>query len=501
MQQHCTELTQKLLNSIDKEYNVVDMGAVVDVITALEKTTITKEVLESTRLGKHINELRRQTTNDALAKRAKDLVRRWREMVLPPTNSSSQVAGGVATVQGINGTKPQSPGVRVIPRSRSPPGNKIFKPQSPLLRDGAPLKVLSPALSLTSDQSRSPNPTPTKHLPASLPQNHRLNQPISPKLSTTSHNPSLDAVPRTHSSNKRLRKDEPTDTITPLSSKDDHNVKKQRINGENVNINVNTNSQVPSPLPINSSVDVIINTDDNSVDIGGGPKKRGRKKGSKSVKNQQQQQDRVKEKLASISRNPKLKTTQELLADLQARGSTVTGAGTCRTVNEPPTTEEILRCDADEVPYPRNNRVKLTNSGKKNGDDGESVDDDNFDKITYHDPTVEEILAKLPPLDHDSIRWSDDEEPASPVKRDINDDDVDRLHDHCVEGLNGNYQFGVRHSEGKDADDACDIKRISGIYRRRSTDTDREFREWHEMLARPSYDGQILHILPYVIID
>ena len=29
-----------------KKFQVVDMGAVVDVITALEKTTITKEVLE-----------------------------------------------------------------------------------------------------------------------------------------------------------------------------------------------------------------------------------------------------------------------------------------------------------------------------------------------------------------------------------------------------------------------------------------------------------------------
>ncbi|XP_063975133.1 mediator of RNA polymerase II transcription subunit 26 isoform X2 [Diachasmimorpha longicaudata] len=475
------------------------MGAVVDVITALEKTTITKEVLEITRLGKHINELRRQTTNDALAKRAKDLVRRWREMVLPPTNSSAQVAGGVAAVHGINGIKPQSPGVRGIHRPRSPLGSKNFKPQSPLLRDGAPFKVLSPALSLASDQSRSPNLPPTKHLPASLSQNHRLNQPNSPKLSTTSHNPSLDAVPRTHSSNKRLRKDEPIDT----SSKDDHIHKKQRINGESVNININTNSQVPSPMPINSSVDVITPPDDSSVDIGGGPKKRGRKKGSKSLKNQQQQQDRVKEKLASISRNPKLKTTQELLADLQARGSTVTAAGTCRTVIEPPTTEEILRGDGNDISYSHNNRAKLTNSGKKNGGDGgESIDNEKFDKPPSHDLTVEEILAKLPPLDHDSIRWSDDEEPASPVKRDIHDEDVDRLHNRCVEGLNGNYQLNLVQSEGKDAaDDDCDIKRISGIYRHRSSEPGREFREWHEMLARPSYDGQILHILPYVIID
>ncbi|XP_011311222.1 mediator of RNA polymerase II transcription subunit 26 [Fopius arisanus] len=483
MQQHCTELTQKLLNSIDKEYNVVDMGAVVDVITALEKTTITKEVLESTRLGKHINELRRQTTNDALAKRAKDLVRRWREMVLPPTNSSSQVPAPVAGVQGINGTKPQSPGVRILPKSRSPPGSRIFKPQSPLLRDGTALKVLSPALSLTSEQSRSPNPTPPKH------HNHRLNQTISPKLSATSQNPSLDAVPRTHSSNKRLRKDD-TDVLSP--TKDEHTIKKARINGESINTNITDNSQVPSPSPIDPGVDSLI-PDDSSLDTGVGPKKRGRKKGSKSMKSQQQQQDRVKEKLASISRNPKLKTTQELLADLQARGST--GAGTCTRATEPPTTEEILR-GSEDVTYTRNNRNKLTNLGKKNGDDVDGVEDNHLDG-GQRDLTVEEILAKLPPINHDTIRWSDDEEPDSPAKRDVNQDDVDRLHQQCVEGLNGNYQIRV-NSQGRD--DACDIKRISN-FRRRSNDPDREFKEWHEMLARPSYDGQILHILPYVIID
>lgn len=59
------------------------MADVLQVLTALEGIQITKELLESTRLGKHINHLRRKTTNESLARRAKNLLRKWREEVLP----------------------------------------------------------------------------------------------------------------------------------------------------------------------------------------------------------------------------------------------------------------------------------------------------------------------------------------------------------------------------------------------------------------------------------
>lgn len=57
------------------------MEAVLSVICALEGTTITKEQLEATRLAKYINQLRRRTKNDQLARRAKSLLKKWREMV------------------------------------------------------------------------------------------------------------------------------------------------------------------------------------------------------------------------------------------------------------------------------------------------------------------------------------------------------------------------------------------------------------------------------------
>lgn len=39
--------------------------------------------LQVTRLGKYINHLRRKTNNGSLARRLKNLLKRWREMIIP----------------------------------------------------------------------------------------------------------------------------------------------------------------------------------------------------------------------------------------------------------------------------------------------------------------------------------------------------------------------------------------------------------------------------------
>lgn len=79
------------------------MAHVLQVITALEGIQITKEQLESTRLGKHINHLRRMTKNESLARRAKNLLKKWREMVLPTANAA---AASLAPSNPINSMPP-----------------------------------------------------------------------------------------------------------------------------------------------------------------------------------------------------------------------------------------------------------------------------------------------------------------------------------------------------------------------------------------------------------
>lgn len=92
-------LTLQLQKSLDSNYDVVDMQTVLFVIQQLENTTITKEQLETTRLAKYINELRRRTSSETLARRAKNLLKKWRDSFmptfqqLPPPQTAPYAAG------------------------------------------------------------------------------------------------------------------------------------------------------------------------------------------------------------------------------------------------------------------------------------------------------------------------------------------------------------------------------------------------------------------------
>lgn len=381
------------------------------------------------------------------------------------------------------------------------------------------MQVSSPCLSLNSDQSRSPIVSPCKpHAPQ-----------VEAKVCSQNH--LQDAVPRTHSSNKRLRKDEPNKANEPAN-------KKQRLNGENVSSS-NTNSQVPSPTLKERNPELVepsLDTESNVV------KKRGRKKGSKSVKKTLSTEDSVKEKLASISRNPKLKTTQELLADLQARGSNLNANSLPSHSVNAPNIDDVLRTKnnvqvGNHLPgnqsYLSSQKGNIESNVKekhikvegnfsnapKKYHESDTPDEDTRDSVNFsennarlpQDLTVEEILAKLPPLDLKSIDWNDDyyekeSEDGDKIKE-VAEQDLERLHTECIEGLNGNFQPNLDSIPEKSiitetcSKDKVKFDGVVGLRRPLDSHKDEIFREWHEMLARPTFDGQILHILPYVIID
>lgn len=56
--------------------------------------------MQTTRLGRLVNEMRKKTKNDSLARRAKDLVRRWRDMVSKPSENGT---GGTGQGPGMQG--------------------------------------------------------------------------------------------------------------------------------------------------------------------------------------------------------------------------------------------------------------------------------------------------------------------------------------------------------------------------------------------------------------
>lgn len=586
MQNSPNEIKEQLLRALDKDNNVVDMAGVLDVITLLEKTQITKEALEKTRLGKLINELRKKTKNGELAKRAKELVRKWQKLIMPsaerPTTNGERTLGHPAPggYVAFSTVKPASPALtnhrlhHAVARASSP-----LAPNSPLSwhdsststspallnsghqgssRPNTPVvgtqkgRVTSPEGPSTSDHhhvvssasssSRSHGVNHTDHnfrrqvVSPSVSENdyhrpsrHKGSKPTSPIVAVTdkairsSHSLSVDNVAKTNAANKRLRKDDESaysDIVVPA--------KRACVDGKK-SLSV---AKVCSTKLANGIVDLVEKSNDSSsnhhpflnensqdhhenettkVPNESSNCKRDANKISKQHHRKEVASDSLKEKLATHARIPKVKTTAQLIEELKARNTNVTGPTLSPAFNATACANASLfgrrpvnnvlgsAADQDVTKSKTELMEKFLRSSADSGKEFDGSSCSQFDPAessprgsrsareaartttTSTAPAVpnvpdevEAILASLPVINKDEINWSEDDyepEEVEPKIEPVTDAAVNKLLTDEWEGMNGNM------------------------------DHEQKFKEWREVLSRRSYGGEPLHILPYVNTD
>lgn len=147
------EIKEQLLKALNGDNNVIDNKAVLEVISILETYPITRTTLEQTRIGKTVNDLRKKIKDEKLAKRAKQLVRSWKNIL----------DGTAPVVNGEKAVRPSHPAVAALQVSPAV-SPSLSRTQAPIIGRGT-----SPALARTpvTLASRSPALTGKPLTPAS----------------------------------------------------------------------------------------------------------------------------------------------------------------------------------------------------------------------------------------------------------------------------------------------------------------------------------------------
>lgn len=287
--------------------------------------------------------------------------------------------------------------------------------------------------------------------------------------------PKVESVPKTHVANKRLRKT----VVAPLSPPafGEPPAKASKVNGtmfvekhdsppsardsedysrvREQTPNVAVDEDSPSTSGLTTVVTESVPEPDPAL-----PKKRSRKKANKKKLSED---DIVKEKLVAMSKTVRVKTTEELVADLKSRTEDRLMASTSTGMNsvKPSLSNNVRPDDATESK-------------------AESSKDERLDPEARVERDIAEIMSKLPPLNVDEINWESPEPSPPSSPQPVTEQDVDRYLDQHWDGVNGCATHSVPVASTSEQD---------------------SFREWHEVVSRRTINDDMIHILPYSIVD
>jgi len=490
--QNTLHIRDRLLTGLDKENNVVNPAIVAEVLSQLDTIQITKEELEATRLGRHINELRKRTDNNQIKARAKSLIKKWRD-----TFVQQQQNGGAPpqapTVQA------QAPAVVAKTSGEPPPGGGGCN-----LTNGHRHHHKQAAASLPRATSSS--------LPSSTSTSPGLSRPATPKSSPPFNGPvkngaATAALPVNGLKRHRqeVEDDRNSDVDVVEVDDEDHVVqvappaaKKQRVNGYNHHSHPSA-PQPPSNCDSSNKLNSVI-----SESVRPTPGRRKTRSQQRTAPSLNEQTDTLLQQMQvaqGVRAGQRVKTTQELVQELAMKRSTSPGMPPSAAAAAAAATASKSTSIVEETQEQLMNRYFESQNGKRDPSPPTSlgVPSPPSEPTTSsavaggssanRPETVEDVMARLPPVDVAAVLAemakeaemepdSDDDvemEGLIPVKKPeplaVTDELVDRLHEGQTESFNGNFAH------------------------------DGDFKEWHEVVTKTTLGGDLIHILPYSVID
>lgn len=509
---------------------------------------------QATRLGKHINDLRRNTNDQQLANRAKALVKKWRKLLVNPQPSGG--GGGAGGGGGGGGTAPPSlapsessgngsrqcsPGLPSSLHSTSTHHNSVGKASSKTASNSpnnGSLAVINPphiSSSLPSSRSTSPGGAGLSLFHSSRPTSPE-SRPISPSsqgsgVSRTHHQNSKSNKRSKRSAGRTPHEDEPTEKRSRPS---------QVVGSTNGSLDfqldcdtrdsfVSNGSGGPGHLGLSTELlggpnKFLGNGSSNNGALvdGRDPKSRRSKRlGSRenNLSSHVNATSVIEQQMQTARKTGKVRTTQEIVQEMALRTQSprlMSSEGVASTLTA--ATSLMMPFDGGSLAQSKDQIMNKFLASSVNGVHGGS-DSGGPSAASSHAPSpdppempgsealgrhfsdpVDAVMAQLPVIDAAEVlaSYKLSEENRSEHLDNNEDDEDDDVDDVEIEGL-----IPIKRDPPKPIDESFLSKLHDGHLENVNGNTDHsgEFCEWHEVLSKETMGGELLYILPYSVID